>query len=553
VNRSSSDHAARAARRVMLAAALTASAAVVPAVAQAKTAGSTIRLHPNDLVVSTSQYQEADIQPGVTMLPPGCTVGASGCVTAQYDGAYPYVFNNDTVDSSFGVTSPIDLDQITRTGTLVSSLQIPTSEMVTSFSSKSELALNLSTSGNQISFMGYQAPAAALDVSNSNTPAVVDPTNPVPGSDYRVVGALRTSGKQSYTLTNAYSGNNGRAALINDSGSAKSSPFIYTAGNAGNGSNPQPEGVVVGAGAQIMNESSQAEADQSPGSPTPVGSFSVTQLGDPQDKIGKDDNFRGLAEYNNVLYFTKGSGSNGVNTVYFLDTTGNACPNGVGVPAANAPLPTAGLNFDPSTVASTGLPSNMCVLAGFPTTLAKTSTFTPFGLWFANKNTLYVAEEGTGDNTYDASTNMYTTAAADTSAGLEKWVFDTASQTWQLAYTLQTGLNLGQPYTVPGYPTGDNSATSLPWAPANDGLRNITGQVNKKAGTATIYGVTSTVSGGGDQGADPNSLVSITDTINATAPADGEQFQTVIAPKYNQVVRGVTLTPGSTGLNQGSR
>jgi hypothetical protein len=174
-------------------------------------------------------------------------------------------------------------------------------------------------------------------------------------------------------------------------------------------------------------------------------------------------------------------------------------------------------------------------------------------MWFANKDTLYVADEGTGDNTYDASTNTYTTAAADTSAGLEKWVFDTASQTWQLAYTLQTGLNLGQPYTVPGYPAGDNSATNLPWAPANDGLRNITGQVDKKSGTATVYGVTSTVSGGGDQGADPNSLVSITDTINATTPATGEQFQTVVAPKYNQVVRGVTLTPRSTGLNQGSR
>ena len=66
--------------------------------------------------------------------------------------------------------------------------------------------------------MGYQAPAAALDVSNSNTPAVVDPTNPVPGSNYRVVGALHASGKQTYTLTNAYSGNNGRAAIINDSG-----------------------------------------------------------------------------------------------------------------------------------------------------------------------------------------------------------------------------------------------------------------------------------------------------------------------------------------------
>ncbi len=432
-------------------------------------------------------------------------------------------------------------------------MQVPESEMVTSFSSKSEISLSLSTSGNQISFMGYQAPDAALDVSNSNTPAVVDPTNPVPGSDSRVVGAIRTSGKQSFTLTNAYSGNNGRAALIDDSGAQKSSPLIYTAGNAGNGSNPQPEGVVVGAGAQIMNESSQPESAQTPGSPTPVGSFSVTQLGDSQDKIGKDDNFRGLGEYNNVLYFTKGSGSNGVDTVYFLDTTGNACPNGTGVPASGATLPTSGLTFDPATVASTGLPSNMCVLSGFPTTLAKTSTQTPFGLWFANKDTLYVADEGTGDNTYDPTTNTYTTAASDPSAGLQKWVFNTAAQTWQLAYTLQTGLNLGTPYTVPGYPVGDNSATSLPWAPANDGLRNITGQVNKRDGTATIYAVTSTVSGGGDQGADPNSLVSVTDDIAATSPAAGEQFRTVVSPQYNQVVRGVSLTPGSTGLNQGSR
>ena len=57
-----------------------------------------------------------------------------------------------------------------------------------------------------------------------------------------------------------------------------------------------------------------------------------------------------------------------------------------------------------------------------------------------------------------------------------------------------------------GYPTGTNSVTSLPWAPATDGLRNITGKVNPN-GTVTIWGVTSTVSGGGDQGADPNQLV----------------------------------------------
>jgi len=36
-------------------------------------------------------------------------------------------------------------------------------------------------------------------------------------------------------------------------------------------------------------------------------------------------------------YYTKGSGGNGVNTVYFVDTTGHACPSGTGLPVAGAP------------------------------------------------------------------------------------------------------------------------------------------------------------------------------------------------------------------------
>jgi hypothetical protein len=67
-----------------------------------------------------------------------------------------------------------------------------------------------------------------------------------------------------------------------------------------------------------------------------VASFNITQLGDKQDKIGKDTNFRGLTIFNNVLYYSKGSGGNGVNTVYFVDTTGTVCTNsnGIGVPPA---------------------------------------------------------------------------------------------------------------------------------------------------------------------------------------------------------------------------
>jgi hypothetical protein len=61
-------------------------------------------------------------------------------------------------------------------------------------------------------------------------------------------------------------------------------------------------------------------------------------------------------------------------------------------------------------------------------------------------------------------------------------------------------------------------------------------------GTATIYAVTSTVSGGGDQGADPNQVVAVTDSLAATTPG-GESFHTVRAPRYGEVVRGVAVPP----------
>ncbi len=192
--------------------------------------------------------------------------------------------------------------------------------------------------------------------------------------------------------------------------------------------------MILGAGAQLITPGA------APGTPTPVGSFNLTELDDKADKIGKDDNFRGLTIFNNVLYYTKGSGSNGVSTVYFLDTTGKACPNGVGLPAAGAPLPASPLSYNPATPQAIGLPSNMCVLKGFNTTLAKTTTNAfPFGLWFANADTLYVADEGNDTTTF--SGGQYTAAAAQTTAGLQKWVFDGTG--WKLAYTLQAGLNLG--------------------------------------------------------------------------------------------------------------
>jgi hypothetical protein len=542
-------------RTFQLAVLLPALAAMIALVAQSSAMAElppfpNLPLIPGQLLLSTSVFQnDPNIVAGSTQLPPGCT---SKCVTATADGSYPYVFNNALVDGSFGITSKIVLDQLTPFGFPLGSIVVPNStdpsvspasdQMVTSFSSKSEMGLNLSTDGLQLTFMGYNAPVGAVDVSNSNTPGVIDPTNPVHSAYYRVVAQLGLDGKFHFTETNAYSGNNGRAAILNNQLGAG---VLYMSGNAGNGGNPQPAGIVLGAGAQIATPTYVPEAAQNPGTPTPVGSFSVTQLGDPADKIGKDDNFRGIGIHNNVLYYTKGSGGNGVDTVYFVDMTGKACPNGVGLPQPGATLPTSPLAYNPSTVTTTGLPSNMCILAGFPTTLAKNSpTMFPFGVWFANDTTLYVADEGNGTNTYSPTTGQYTAAAGSTTAGLEKWVFDAGAGMWKLAYTLQSGLNLGQPYSVPGYPTGTNTATGLPWAPATDGLRNLTGRVNPD-GSVTIWAISSTVSGGGDQGADPNRLVAITDQVGATTLPAAEHFQTMQTAKSGSVLRGVSFTPGT--------
>jgi hypothetical protein len=541
-------------------------ATVVPALSSS--ASPTTPLEPGNLLVATSVFQnDPNIVAGTTQLPPECGSTFSPCGTAVVGGTYPQVFNNDTVDGSFGVASKIELNQITPSGKSLNTIEVPNStspgvtsssdQMVTSFSSKSELALNLSTSGKYVTFMGYKAAVDTVDASNANTPGDIDPTSADVGPYYRVVGQLGQDGKFQFTETNAFSGDNGRAAILNDK-----SGVIYAAGNAGNGANPEPAGVVTGAGAQLITPANKPESAQNPGQPTPLGSFNIIKLGDAPDKSAKDNNYRGLTVYNNVVYYSKGSGSNGVNTIYFVDTTGKACPTGVGLPTPGAPLPTSStLAYDATAGGTTtkngvttddpGLtPQNMCILQGFPTAVptgTSDASDYPFGMWFANPDTLYVADEGAGDNTYSSTTGTYSEAAASTTAGLQKWVFDTTTKQWNLAYTLESGLNLGQPYTVAGYPTGDNSGaggTGLPWAPATDGLRNITGRVNPD-GAATIWAETSTVSGSGDQGADPNELVAITDKVGATTLPTDESFKTVVAAKNMTVVRGVSFTPGT--------
>ena len=439
---------------------------------------------PGNLLISRSVYTvpASTIVVGQTILPGAVLSTTVLTKTAVADASYPNVFKNETPDPSFGVTTPIIIDQVTKTGSLVSS-QIITG-LTTSFPSKSELGLSLSADGKAVQFMGYVAPANTLDVSNSNTPGHPDATNPVQQTYQRAVATLDATGQASIQAVNSYSGNNGRNAIMGLNG------VTYLVGNAGNGTKSATAATLAD---QLVNTGVQIVTPGSANT-TSAGLYNVTQNGYPADKPSKDVNFRGETIFNNTLYATKGSGGNGINTVYQV--------------GANGTLPTSSGN-------------TIAILPGFNTKLANdvTSNFYPFGLFFADDHTLYVSDEGLS-------------GTVTSQAGLQKWTL--TNGVWSEDYVLTNGLNLGVAYTVAGLDPALDPYTS--------GLRSLSGVVNAD-GTVSLYAVTSTSSALTDQGADANSVVAITDNLAATTLPVAERFSTIAGPVYATVYRGVTETP----------
>jgi hypothetical protein len=521
---------------------------------------------PDTLVLSRSVYvgKASTVTIGET-LPLGCAGGPNGstnvevatttpgaatevnvpCGIASDNGEFPNLFdshnvwNNAGSDGSFGVSSPIFLDSISTDGWVLGSFPIPSDQIVTSFSSKSELALNRSIDGRSITFMAYHggvgcggstvAPTAPnlLDVSASNTPGVCDPTNPVitthetngaivAAAYYRAVIEVDGDGHIGITDGNAYSGDNGRAAIKGGNG------LYYMVGNdnSGNLSKKQipitPDGInlVNGTGAELLVPGG------TPPVPPNIGMIGRLEFG--SDKPGKDTNFRGLTIFNNTLYITKGSGGNGINTVYQVGSSGTL-PTGSAAQLATVPI---------------------TILPGFPNTAASTSTAFPFGIWFADPNTLYVCDEGDGTYVAPPVNGNVADPQSQATAGLQKWSL--VNGTWTMLYVLQDGLNIGVPYSVRNYPAALD--------PATGGCRNITGRHNGD-GTVSIYAVTSTISANGDTGADPNKLVKVTDRVSdTTLPAgDGDNdrddaighFVTIRWAQAGEVFRGVAFAPNS--------
>ncbi len=519
------------------------------------------QFQPDTLVLRRSVYvgTVSTVTIGET-LPLGCAGGPNGsttvnvptttpgtttpvtvtCGIASDNGEAPNLFdshnvwNNSNSDGSFGVTAPIFLDNLTTDGWLLGTLPIPSDQIVTSFSSKSELALNRSVDGRSITFMAYRggpgcggfsvSPTAPnlLDVSASNTPGVCDPTNPVittyvgnpalPTAYYRSVAEVGADGHLTVTEGNAYSGDNGRAAKKAANG------LYYMVGNDNSGNLSKKQLTTTPAGIELINGTGSELLVPGGTPPVPPNIGMIGRLEFGTDKPGKDTNFRGLTIFDNTVYISKGSGGNGINTVYQVGTPG-VLPTGSAADLATVPL---------------------TILPGFPNTAASTSTAFPFGLWFADANTLYVCDEGDGTLVTPPVNGDVADALSLAAAGLQKWSL--LNGTWTMLYVLQDGLDIAVPYSVRNYPAAID--------PATGGCRNITGRHNHD-GTVTIYAITSTISANGDTGADPNKLVKVTDVLTATTlptsngPWGGfiGHFETLRSAKAGEVFRGVAFAP----------
>ncbi len=455
-----------------------------------------------DVVVSQINYVGADPTNSVVqgIVNGDLTAGTSGNTFAD-------LFNNPNIPGVQGTEtlneySTANVESNAAAATLQNTMNLPAPSaadtgmgLTGSFSSKSEGALMTSTNGQYLTMMGYQAPAGAIGVSNSYTPGAVPspfPSNATTNVLYnRVVEEIGSNGSygDGAVLNDAYSGDNARAAI-----SVNGHQF-YTVGNADGG---------------------YSNTVQSLGSRySTLGATTSTLLGTYNAAPDKYDNFRAEQIFNNTLYVAKGSGGKGIDGIFQVGTTGT--------------LPTTSGN-------------SITALPGLSFT-ANTSNFHPFGFFFANANTLYVADEGAPTAPV---TNGPGTITNSTEAGLQKWSFNAATKQWMLDYVMTNGLDMNVLKPITGYTYTDASGKTETVYSAITGLRNMTGVVNPD-GTVTIYAITGNTSiiSGGEP--DPTSLVSITDPLSAMALSTNsnyDTFSTLATSSVGDVFRGVAMAPG---------
>jgi hypothetical protein len=434
----------------------------------------------------------------------GCGVHGGTCTTVP-NGTGTGTGNSSVGGYGDNQGAPLTLFQYVPTGTasatFVNSLVLPQAGSAADlpvsgeYGSSSEAMLQLSSTGQYLTIMGYGINAAVFDANPDSYGAAPS-------------GALAQSGSltgQSYTPVPRV------ATLIDPYGNVNSSTAIY---NIFNTNNPRSAYTLNGTTAYV---SGQGTGSDSTGGVfyVPVGAtdnapIAITGLDTSSKTIAQDT--RDVQIYNNTLYVSVDSKEGSGSARDFIGTLGS--PPATSLYSSGAG-PTQLTGFGSSSsgkeTITTGSNSNGNNLnAGLQINLS------PVNYFFASPSVLYVADSG------DPKNNSATSPLGD--GGLQKWINSSSNGTgtWSLAYTLYQGLNLV---------ANSNS----------DGTSGLYGlAVTVSGNTVQLYATNYTLSD-----LDYTYLYGITDNLTFTtaSQASGESFTMLDAAPPDSNFKGVALAP----------
>ena len=374
------------------------------------------------------------------------------------------------------------------------------------YGSSSEATLQLTGNGEYLTVAGYAVNAGAYNTA----------------SDANGAG---TALAQSCSLSNAASCSGVPQvprviAEIGDTGKVNSSTVLYNVFNENN-----PRSVYSGTGSSFYISGQGLKGDNTGGvfSVPSVGSGTTVSITGNDAGTSESQDTREVQIYNNTLYVSTDSKSGATNRDY-IGTLGSpgtpptSLANGGNGPAM---LPGFGNSGGTGKVTITTQTTNSVNAPGNEINLS------PENYFFANADTLYVADSGDPKNT------SATSSLGD--GGLQKWTYSGGD--WTLDYTLAAGLDL--------VPNTASCASNTSQTPCSTGLYGLTGELIDGGTEVELFATNFTLG-------DLNStyLYGITDELtNTTDPnlsSITESFTELAAAPPDSNFKGVAFAPQGT-------
>ena len=353
--------------------------------------------------------------------------------------------------------APIVLEELTTTGTIVGDMILPQTTTVVNgvtqygisgeYGSASEGSLQLSGDGQSLVIMGYGVNWQTFDGANAAAiygTTAEGQTTSVPGGAYTAVPRI--------------------VADIGYNGTVNTSTALY---NVDNSNNPRSVATINGTTFYISGQGVSGDTTQ--------GVFVANEGASGATAIDTSTDTRTAVIYNGELYVSRDS-TQGVGGT--ISNYGSVLPTGTTT----------------ATVLG-GIDGSITLTAGQANgintgSVGQKINLSPENFFFASSTVLYVADSGVPKE------------GGIGDGGLQKWIYNSSTSTWVLAYTLTSGLNLVA------------NTASL----GTTGLIGLTGTV--VGGVVELYTTNYTVTELGQ-----SYLFGITDTLAATLAAHQREFR----------------------------